>query len=1016
MKKLMVFFALIFLLAAACGYASADDVVQGEAIVMIKIDRDGEGEITTEAAYRAADAVALAVGAHVKNIDMIGTRLLGSVSAVITHPEMSAEELIRRLKEVPSVLRVEPNKIYRIAAERRPNDSYYSRLWGMEAIGAPAAWDRITGSDTIYTAMIDTGLAVHDDIKDNIDWDLARDLTKISSEVGESGMTDPNGHGTSVMGIMAAVGNNSKGLAGVCWNVRGIPLKVVTDDGEISTIEINESLSFILDQVRNGRRIASVNMSLGGYESRDPDVYLYSPIGNYLKLLSLENRSPLVSTSAGNDGLEHGVAFPKEQRKYTSGDGPSSLADAGTRYYPSSMSQVLDNVVSVAAIGKQDSSYVAGECSNWSSETVDISAPGMDIFSLYGKQEFATWDGTSVAAPHVAGAAALLAAYMDQLGIEWDGKLLKKILLANTDEDVNPENLWAKETGVPTLGNTPSTVGDYKLSKHGMLRIDKAIEYVESRAFIKTISLDLGASAIDIDASTTVTATVTPTTLYDSRKSITWSAEPSDAVEIKKIDSTTATITGKKIGDVTITATADHGGATATVTLTVKEPVHDTHSWSWKNDETYHWQECTCGQKQNIAKHTATTWNITGTEHSKTCTETNCGRVFAEGAHEAAADAQWQKNGSTHRKLCAVCAAQIASEPHDESTTVYSDGTHHWRSCTKCGEEVGKAAHSWGSTYGGDTLYHWKTCTVSGCGQRSSTPHSRSEWQKDGSQHWRTCTVSGCPYETTQLDRDVHTWSGSVCTKCSYDAADGCAHEDDEKYDLSSHWQVCRKCRNETEHIPHTLVWRDLGANHEQRCTQCSYTDKNGPHSMTRFAFNTLDHWHECPICGASATSSPHDFDEDGSCKAGCGYHDTRQNDRLELKIEFPNGNRWAGKGELAFSAARAPEELLDVMVDLKSISNEHYRLSAAEISTRASGSSLTLTLSEELLASLAPGIHDITMIFSDGYADGSFRITAGGNDDTSGGGSSGGGGCATGAACAAIITIAALAVKRRND
>lgn len=1028
---LALFFALIFAARASADELGAlsGDFVPRQAIVFIKTEWNGGPEISNEDAIAAAERVAREVGGYVWDIDILGSRNIGSVSAVIAHEELETDELIERLTKSPSVLFAEPNAI--IALDRVPDDTDYNNSpnyrWNMEAIGAPEAWDLVTGADDIYVAVIDSGLSDHADVEGNVAWDLARNFYGGSESAPGKKLGDDTGHGSHVAGTIGARGNNRLGVAGVSWNVKIIPIRVFGTSNTTSSSYIAKGVSYVtsLLKQKDPPKIAAVNMSLGGYSTSSISSYLSSSSshGYYLSALADKSqiaRPPLVAAAAGNDGLEHGVPFPNTQA--TKGDGRTyERISKGMMHFPSSASQNLDNLISVASISRESGTtpatyrYAASDFSNWSKKTVDIAAPGGRIWSL--KNASSGYDyksGTSMATPHVAGAAALLAARMDQNGLEWDGATLKKILTSTTDSSINPENTWAKNGGQnDAQAPMSNTVGSYELSKNGLLRIDRAIAHADLQTKVRSIGLTLGNSKIQVGTSTSIAATVKPD--QAANKSIEWSISPSIAT-IVSTGAATATITGVSTGTATITARAKDGsGATASIAITVEEtPSGHVHSFATrKQNAKDHWMECECGEKIDVEPHSSTEWQRTSTSHKKICD--TCSEVFDEGEHAPAAGASWNKDASEHSKLCEACGQKILAAAHSPGSEVHSDGTGHWNECVVCGEKVNKAAHSAGSRMGADSVDHWKLCST--CSWPVyKTPHTpRSYWIGGPTSHWKECSTSGCPF-SGRLNEAPHDFVNGRCTVCNFINKDACPHvwHPSAQYDDTMHWKVCSICLTEADHAPHSMAWIAEDASHHLGCAACAYTTAYGVHSYDAYGFNTIEHWLECSTCGSAADRAPHTIGDGGWCLSGCGYRSPITDVGVEHKIGYPNGTTWSSVGDMSFTITGSLADL--VAVDLDGHRLESGWRVVDVFGARAAGS-FVIALDDELLRTLEPGYHSLTIVMTGGTADGGFVIPGAQNSTTppSGGGSggSGGGGCAAGAASIALVI--AMIYKRKR-
>ncbi len=283
----------------------------------------------------------------------------------------------------------EPN--YRLEAAGIPNDPQFSLLWGLQNsgqsgvqgadIGATQVWDQISGSQVVV-AVVDTGVDYsHPDLAANI-WSnkdeiggneidddgngYVDDVHGIDTFNDDSDPLDDNSHGTHVAGTVGAVGNNGIGVTGVSWNARIMPLKFLGANGSGYTSDAIEAINYATD---NGARIINASWGGGGYSQALRDA-----------IDSFGASGGLFVAAAGNSGLNTDTS-------------PS---------YPAAYS--LDNIVSVAASTSSDS--LAG-FSNYGKSSVDLAAPGQTIFSTGPGNTYFYASGTSMATPHVAGAASL---------------------------------------------------------------------------------------------------------------------------------------------------------------------------------------------------------------------------------------------------------------------------------------------------------------------------------------------------------------------------------------------------------------------------------------------------------------------------------------------------------------------------------------------------------------------------------------------------------------------------------
>jgi subtilisin family serine protease len=286
------------------------------------------------------------------------------------------------------------------ASDPRAQDQW--SLTGDDAMGAETAWRQTTGADDVTVAIVDSGIDLgHPDLAPNL-WTNAGEIPGNGVDddgngyvddvhgydfvEGDGTPQDANGHGTHVAGIAGARGGNGIGGSGIAWHARLMAIRVLDGDARGTTTTVAQGIRYAVD---NGARI--VNLSLAGPKgTADLDA----------AVTYAHDRGVLIVVAAGNDGAD--------------------LAAAPT--YPTAYPQ--DNVLGVAAT-KQDGSL--SPVSDYG-PGADLAAPGEQILStaLGGGYEWRT--GTSMAAPHVAGALVLLAAARPDLG----GAALRDALLGAT--------------------------------------------------------------------------------------------------------------------------------------------------------------------------------------------------------------------------------------------------------------------------------------------------------------------------------------------------------------------------------------------------------------------------------------------------------------------------------------------------------------------------------------------------------------------------------------------------------
>jgi subtilisin family serine protease len=296
--------------------------------------------------------------------EAIKTTNLTDIALVEPEDGASVDDAIAALESDPNVMYAEPD--YRVTIDVVPNDTHYGSQWHYPKIGLPATWDGTTGSSTVIVAVIDTGVELTDAELDskittgaNAGYDFVNDDTN---------PTDDHGHGTHVAGTIAAETNNGTGVAGVCWACKIMAVKVLDNTGSGSTLDVAAGIDWART---HGAKVA--NLSLGSLGS---GVTLQNAVNNAY------NAGLVVVGAAGNNA------------------GDADTSDDGVMY-PGAYANAI-------AVGATDSSDNRASFSNYGPE-LDVTAPGVGILSTVMGSGYQSWSGTSMATPHVAGAAGLLA-------------------------------------------------------------------------------------------------------------------------------------------------------------------------------------------------------------------------------------------------------------------------------------------------------------------------------------------------------------------------------------------------------------------------------------------------------------------------------------------------------------------------------------------------------------------------------------------------------------------------------
>jgi uncharacterized repeat protein (TIGR01451 family) len=386
------------------------EFVPGEVLVRFRQDTHGgksatQTNLTLSAGTRSID-VRVEPFAVAESVE--GLRL----ARVEPEETLAAVDALNRR---PDVLYAEPNYIWRKAA--LPNEPRFPELWGLKNTSYPAAdidaeqaWDTTTGSRSIVVGVIDEGVDVnHEDLRDNIwrnnseaggasgfdddgngyvddinGWDFYHNDRTVYDGPG----TNPDGspvdaHGTHVAGTIGASGNNGKGVAGVNWQVSLLPLKFLGPDGSGSAADAIRAYDYARTMRQRwdasggtqGANIRVLNNSYGGRGFSQAALDAIRALGD---------AGILFVTSAGNEARNND-RFPVYPTNYQT-----------------------PNNVSVGATGF--TGLPSTQFSNYGERTVDLVAPGENILSTTPGNTYDKYYGTSMAAPHASGAAALVCA------------------------------------------------------------------------------------------------------------------------------------------------------------------------------------------------------------------------------------------------------------------------------------------------------------------------------------------------------------------------------------------------------------------------------------------------------------------------------------------------------------------------------------------------------------------------------------------------------------------------------
>jgi subtilisin family serine protease len=425
--------ATIFLLAGASGIQAADDQDEQSATM-----HDGHEIVPGEVLVKYRDPTM--AGEAALEMDADHDEGIGGMATRRVHSRRyDTATLLAILAKRTDVEYAEPNYIVHavLAATARPNDIYFNNpnlLWGLNNTGqsilgingtstadinATQAWAKTTGAPQYVVAVIDTGIDYnHPDLIKNI-WKAPANFTvsfgggtsitctdpgtgihgfnAISNSTTPCDPMDDNGHGTHASGTIGAIGNNNVGVTGINWttSIMGVKFLDATGAGSISdaanAIEFAVQMKqlFISSGGKAGANIRVLSNSWGGG----------GPSNTLLTAIQDANTNDMLFVAAaGNSGSNNDQ----------------------TAFYPANYN--VANIVAVAATNNKDG---LASFSNYGANTVALGAPGVNIVSTYPGNQYYYMSGTSMAAPHVSGVAALVLAACGNLSV---ANLTKTIL------------------------------------------------------------------------------------------------------------------------------------------------------------------------------------------------------------------------------------------------------------------------------------------------------------------------------------------------------------------------------------------------------------------------------------------------------------------------------------------------------------------------------------------------------------------------------------------------------------
>ncbi|HLL52240.1 MAG TPA: S8 family serine peptidase [Myxococcaceae bacterium] len=466
--------------------------------------------------------------------------------------------ILEALNADPDVLYAEPNYVQHIVAT--PNDPRYGELWGLHNTGqnagmvdadidAPEAWDITTGSSDIVVGIIDTGIDwTHPDLAANI-WTnpgeiagngvdddgngYVDDVHGWNAITGTGNAMDDNDHGSHCAGTIGGTGNNGGGVVGVNWNVKMMALKFLSASGSGSTDDAIESINYAVAQKNRGVNIRVLSNSWGG--------------GGFSQAVL-----DAINAAAAADIL------------FTAAAGNSTVNNDTSPHYPSSYN--APNVVAVASTTRTDG---ISSFSNYGATSVDLGAPGTDILSTTRGNTYQVFSGTSMATPHVSGAAALMLAVNPTLTYAE----IKQVLM-NTVDPISSLNGKTVTGGrlnvyraVSSLGPPQPTFRVSVSPSSATVSQGQSASFTVSTASVAGFTGDVTLSLSSVPALAGATASFSP------------SSVPAGGASTLTISTSTGTATGTY--NVTITGTS--GTITKTTSLSFTVDPEGTVTVSYAN-------------------------------------------------------------------------------------------------------------------------------------------------------------------------------------------------------------------------------------------------------------------------------------------------------------------------------------------------------------------------------------------------------------------------------------------------
>ena len=467
-RGLICILAMSFVLAAGlpgaapAAFAGGDFFKKDEILVKLKTNAPatGPGIISALAVERARR--------------MLSGRGEDRIYRLKLAPGEAVESKVTDASMSPDVELAQPNYIYH--ALGKPDDPLFKLQWGLLDTGQkvmsmhgkcgadikmPFAWNRATGSKDIVVAVIDSGIDyTHPDLADNV-WTnpspgtqgYSGDIHGINAITGTGDPLDDVGHGSHASGIIGAAGDNAAGICGVNWHVSIMALKFLAPDPAYgatgSTDDAVKCINYAVNEKKAGVDVRVINASWG------------CPVNDPILQAAIQEAS------------DNGILFVAAAGNYGSDNDTQPM-------YPASFTNI-SGVISVAATDMHDKLAYFSE---YGKHSVHVAAPGVNILSTWPASlsgngtSYMVESGTSMAAPHVSGLAALTASVNKSL----TAAQIKSLILDNADFLKLPIITGGRINAARTIGAAEGDKIQLSVTREGNFSVMQAMVFAEGSA------------------------------------------------------------------------------------------------------------------------------------------------------------------------------------------------------------------------------------------------------------------------------------------------------------------------------------------------------------------------------------------------------------------------------------------------------------------------------------------------------------------------------------------------------